>query len=161
MRIWFILLIKSDLKWWIHLSRSLFYVFQLLGECHCWWTRESPRAHVAKFYGRLRLIRSILRASTFSVLKLTEIIISWVYYSILNGFSLFRHFSASLINFLNCFVWLRITDEGSVPEMRIWFILLVKSDSKWCIHLSRSLFLYFNFLVSVTAGGPESPRGHM
>ena len=59
------------------------------------------------------------------------------------------------------FVWLRITDEGSVPEMRIWSILFIKSDLKWCIHLSRSLFLYFNYLVSVTAGGPESPRGHM
>ena len=33
------------------------------GKCHCWWTKESPRAHVAKFYDRLRLIRSILRAS--------------------------------------------------------------------------------------------------
>ena len=32
---------------------------------------------------------------------------------------------------------------------------------KWCIHLSRSLFLNFNYLLSVTAGGPESPRGHM
>ena len=41
-----------------YLSRSLF-IFQLLGECHCWWTSESPRAHVAKFYGRLRLIRSV------------------------------------------------------------------------------------------------------
>ena len=40
------------------------------------------------------------------------------------------------------FVWLRITDEGSVPEMRIWSILLIKSDLKWCIHLNRSLFLY-------------------
>ena len=20
-------------------------------ECHCWWTKESPRAYVAKFYG--------------------------------------------------------------------------------------------------------------
>ena len=37
---------------------------------------------------------------------------------------------------------MRITDEGSVPEMRIWSILLIKSDLKWCIHLSRSLFLY-------------------
>ena len=45
---------------------------------------------------------------------------------------------------LNYFVWLRITDEGSVPEMRIWSILLIKSDLKWCIHLSRSLFLYLN-----------------
>ena len=61
---------------------------------------------------------------------------------------------------LNYFVWLRITDEGSVPELRIWSILLIKSDLKWCIHLS-SLFLYFNYLVSVTAGGPRSPRGHM
>ena len=30
---------------------------------------------------------------------------------------------------------------------------------KWCIHLSRSLYLYLNYLVSVTAGGPMSPRG--
>ena len=29
------------------------------------------------------------------------------------------------------------------------------------LHLSRRLFLYFNYLVSVTAGGPRSPRGHM
>ena len=57
--------------------------------------------------------------------------------------------------------WLRITDEGSLPEMRIWSILLIISDLKWCIYLSRSLFPYFNFLVSVTAGGPRSPRGHV
>ena len=37
----------------------------------------------------------------------------------------------------------RITEEGSVPEMRIWSILSIISDLKWCIHLSRSLFLYF------------------
>ena len=30
----------------------------------------------------------------------------------------------SLFNFLSYFVWLRITDNGSVPEMRIWSILL-------------------------------------
>ena len=69
MRIWSILLIKSDLKWCIHLSRSLFSLLQLLGECHCCYTKESPRAHVAKFYGRLRLIRSVLRASKISVLR--------------------------------------------------------------------------------------------
>ena len=57
--------------------------------------------------------------------------------------------------------WSDKTDEGSVPEMRIWSILLIKSDLKWCIHLIRSLFLYFNYLASVTADGPESPRGHM
>ena len=45
---------------------------------------------------------------------------------------------------LKLLLWLRTTDEGSVPEMRIWSILLIKSDLKWCIHLSRSLFLYFS-----------------
>ena len=34
----------------------------------------------------------------------------------------------SLSNVLDYFVWLRITDEGSVPEMRIWSILLIESD---------------------------------
>ena len=47
---------------------------------------------------------------------------------------------------LKILFWLRITDEGSVPEMRIWSILLIKSDSNWCKHLSRSLFLYLFFL---------------
>ena len=44
-------------------------------------------------------------------------------------------------NFLNYFLWLRITDEVSVPEMRIWSISLIESDLKWCIHLRRSLFI--------------------
>ena len=87
-------------------------------------------------------IFSVLRASKFSVLNLIEIIILWVYYTIPFGLSLFRHFWTSLDNFWNYFVWLRITKEGSVPEMRIWSILLIKSELKWCIHLSRSLFLY-------------------
>ena len=69
----------------------------------------------------------------------------------------FGTFVTSLFDFLN-FVWLRITDEGAVPEMRIWPILLMKPDLKWRIHLD--LFIYFNhftLLVSVTAGGQESP----
>ena len=50
------------------------------------------------------------------------------------------HFRGSL--FWNYFVLLRITDEGSVPEMRIWSILLIKSGVKGCIQLRRSIFLY-------------------
>ena len=69
-RIWSILLIKSDLKWCKHRSRKYLFILQLLGECHCWCTSESSRVHVAKFYSRLWLIRSVLRASKFSVLKL-------------------------------------------------------------------------------------------
>ena len=29
---------------------------------------------------------------------------------------------------VNYFIWLRISDEGLVPERRIWPILLIKSD---------------------------------
>ena len=49
-----------------------------------------------------------------------------------------------------------ITAEGSLPEMRIWSILLINSYLKWCINLSRSLFLYdiikmLEFLVNNTS----------
>ena len=116
---------------------------QPLGECHCWWTRVSPRAHVAKFYVRLQLIRSVLRASKFSVLKFIEnCIFLWIYdmTSLLASAS-FGTFVTSLLNFLNYFVWLRVTDEGSVSEMSIWSILLMKSDLKWCIYL---IFFYIS-----------------
>ena len=71
-------------------------------------------------------------------------------------------FYISATIFENAF-WLRIIDAGSIPEMRIWTILylLIKSDLKWCIHVSRSLYWYFNYLVNVTAGGPVSPRDNM
>ena len=98
---------------------------QSLGECHCWWTRVSPRAHIAKFYVQLQLIRSILKASKFSVLKFIEIAILWIYYmASLLASSSFGAFVTSLFNFLNYFVWLSITDDGSVLEMRIWSIFL-------------------------------------
>ena len=45
------------------------------------------------------------------------------------------YFGASLINFFNYFAWLRITDDGSVPEMCISSILLNP------IKNGRSLFL--------------------
>ena len=160
MRIWSILLIQSDLKWCIHLSRSLFLCFKLLSECHCWWTRESPRAHVAKFCGRLRLIRSVLGASQFSVFKLIEIVILWVNYTIplsLLALACFGTFWISLSNLWTYFVWLRITDEGSVPETHIWSILLIQSDLKWCIHLSRSLFKHRKLWCSQHATDQEKP----
>ena len=124
-----------------------------------WWTNESPRAHVAKFYDQLRLIRSVLRASKFSALILTEIVILWVYYTIPLGFTLIWHFWSITLQFWRHFHWLRITDEGSVTELRIWSILIIETDLKWCVHLSRRLFTYFNYLLSVTAGGPRSPQG--
>ena len=43
-----------------------------------------------------------------------------------------------LFQLIKYFVWPRITDQGSLPEMRIWSILLIKSDLKWCIHVHHS-----------------------
>ena len=57
----------------------------------------------------------------------------------------FGKFGTSL-QLLKILFWLGVTDEGSVPEMRIWSILLIISDLKWCIHLSRSLFFIFVIL---------------
>ena len=109
----------------VYTSWSLF-IFQSLhslGECHCWWTRESLRANAAKFYGRLQLIRSVSRASTFSVLKFIEIVIFWVYSPSLLASVCFGTFVISLFNFLATFL-AKITYDGSVLEMRIWSILL-------------------------------------
>ena len=146
-----------------------------LGECQCWWTSESPRAHVAKFYSRRRSIRSVWhakgaacqqmtlippetwscptlglacvlmsrpispvlspdfwnsnipryfsfawRASTFSGFK-----IDWNcnFVGLLHHPFWFQLVLALLVitfQFSKLHIWLRITDEGSVPEMRIW-----------------------------------------
>ena len=51
-----------------------------------------------------------------------EIVILWVNYTIPIGFNLFWQFFGITSHILNYFVWLRITDEGSLPEMRIWSI---------------------------------------
>ena len=52
--------------------------------------------------------------------------------------------------FETIFCLLMIINEGSVPEMRKWYILLNKSNLKWCIHLSRSLFLYYHSACNKT-----------
>ena len=42
-----------------------------------------------------------------------------------------------------------------------WTLLLILTLLPNLYILVEVSFLYFNYLVSVTAGGPESPRGHM
>ena len=61
----------------------------------------------------------------FIRVKLTEIVILWVYYTIPFGFSLIWSFLALFFKLFNYFVWPRITDEGSVPEMSICSILFI------------------------------------
>ena len=65
-------------------------------------------------------------SSKFSVFELAEIVIFCVYYTIPFGLSLIRHFWGITFQLLELLcLAIRITDEGSVPEMRIWSILLI------------------------------------
>ena len=61
----------------------------------------------------------------FPCLKLIEIVILWVNYTIPFGFSLFWYFLVITFQLFKLHVWLRITDEGLLPEMRIWSISLI------------------------------------
>ena len=55
-------------------------------------------------------------------------------------------FSVNIYNFWNFFVWRRIS---VLPEMSIRSLLLIKSDLKWCIHLSWLLFLRINVDLAI------------
>ena len=88
-------------------------------------TRESLRAHVAKFYNQLWLIRSVLRAIKLFCVKIDWILFNFEFF---NFVGLLHHpfwllLVSVLFNFWNYFVWLKITDDGSEPGMRIWSIL--------------------------------------
>ena len=88
----------------------------------------------------------------------------WVYYIIPFGFSLFWHFFVITFQPFKLPVWPRITDEVSIPEMRIWSMLLIKSNLKMVYTSKKKSLFELELrlqLVSVTAGGPVSPRGHM
>ena len=127
--------LKHDNYWCI--SSKINY-YQLLDECHCWWTSESPRAHVAKLYGRLRLIRGVLRASTFWF----KIVIFWDYYTIPLNFSLFWHFWGINLLLLKLVCLAKDYWGGFSTRIAHMVHIVVKSDLKWCIHLSRSLLSY-------------------
>ena len=138
----------------VYTSWSLF-IFQplhSLGECHCWWTRETLMAHAAKFYGRLQLIRNVSRASTFSVFKFIEIVIFGVYsFTIPFGFSMFWHFCDISFQLFSYFVWRKITGDGSVLEMRICSILLsLFSYCKSQVFTLNTLLGFCNIYVQST-----------
>ena len=93
-----------------------------------------------------------------------EIVILWIYYTIPSGFSLIWNFLVITFQLFRLHVWLRITDEGSVPYMiSTAYDPYRKFDpiKNGVYNLVEVSVLNFNYLVSVTAGGPVSPRGHM
>ena len=79
-----------------------------------------------------KVLWSILKMITFSINKKVTYPNRFLIFFFL--YTVGPHFQL-----LNYIVWLRITDEGSLPELRIWFILIISSDLKWCIYLSTSI----------------------
>ena len=94
---------------------------------------------------RPRLIRSVLRASKLSVLKLIEIVILKVYYTIPFGLNLFRHILGItfLLFELLCLAkdhWRRFSARNAhmvYIVKYIWFKMVY-------VHLGGSLFLYWD-----------------
>ena len=82
-------------------------------------------SHAWRCKNIFKVLFSFGEHKNFPCLKLIEIVILWVYYTIPFGFSLFRHFLVITFQLFILHVWLRITDEGSVPEMRILSISLI------------------------------------
>ena len=68
-------------------SEKQWIQIELLNSRFEYWNK-TDRQH----NGLLSFPHSVLRASKFSMLKLMEIVILWVYYTIPFGLSLFRHF---------------------------------------------------------------------
>ena len=76
-----------------------------------------------------------------------------------------QHHIANLI-VISKEVWINMLciAVAAFPWYKICFVLMINHCRLVVtvfIYLSRSLFSYFNYLVSVTASGPRSPRGHM
>ena len=126
---WSLLFIISDLKLCVYLGRikSLF-VFQLFGECHYWWTRKTPRTHIAKFYDRFVESESInifvfkFDCNRKFVGSLHHPFSCQLYLV----FFLLKKFQSIISQFYYLF-WLRNTDEGAVPEICICSILFMIS----------------------------------
>ena len=139
----------------------------VLGECHCWWTSESPRAHVAKFYGWLRLIRSVWRAPKFCVFK-----INWNcnYVGLLHHpfwlqlvLALFGHY------FLTFYTTYIAKDQWRGFSTRnAHMVHIVNSIRlKWCIYLIKSVYLNlkcsfhkFNICICILTRIPLETSNH-
>ena len=81
------------------------------------------------------------------IYAIIEIVILRVYYTIFVGISLFWHFLGITFQLLKLLFWLRITDEGSLPEMRIWSILLIKYELNGVYILVEVSFYIFTLHI--------------
>ena len=75
-------------------------------------------------------------------------------------------FGSSLFDFLNFIFLLRITDNDSVPEMRVWSILLIKSDNVYILvevsfYIWTRLVIPFIVLTAIINQGDTLQKKHL
>ena len=73
----------------------------------------------------------------------------WIQYTVPFGFSLLWHILDITFQLLNYFVWLRIADDGSMPEMSISYILLIKSSLERYILKQKSLAIITEIHIEI------------
>ena len=140
---------KSDLKWSIHLDLFLYsnHFTHLVSVTAC--GPESPWGHMqpSSTVDFSWFVSFREHWSTFSVLKFIEIVILGVYSPSILASVCSCTFMTSLANLFSYFVWLRIPDDGSVLEMRIWSILL--SLFSYCKSQAFTLNYLVRFLQNI------------
>ena len=127
-----IVVLKRTLLWRHCVTFNKYILINSFFQMFVCWNFSPYRAHFLGYHNRsltcfdtMFLLKrqskvNFYRRLNFPCLKFIEIVILWVYYTIPIGFTLFWHFWAYILTSLKDFLWLRITDEGLVPEMRIW-----------------------------------------
>ena len=91
-------------------------------------TRDTHYTNIEPIIGISRFFRGFIQDN-----------FSWdylFYYTIRVGIIWTSHF-----NLLQYIVWLRVTAEGSILELRIWSILFIHPIWKWCIQFVKSPFV--------------------
>ena len=73
-----------------------------------------------------KLVESVIRDKIRDIIEHSTLCLHLIILSQEMKFLSFKLLKCLVI--LNYFVWLRITDEGSVPVMRIWSVSEINSD---------------------------------
>ena len=91
---------------------------------------DQYRNTVEKYHENHIYIAKRFESIKIFCVKLIEIVILWVYYTISFSFSLFRHFWGITFQLFKKLPLAKDHWRGSVPVMRIWSILLMESNFK-------------------------------
>ena len=116
----------------LQFSEFACYIFQPLGECHCWWTKETPRAHVAVLSRSAAAVLIPINIFVYQILKEYSDRIplppgaGWLHGGV---FSRIMHEISW--NIKNIMLWLEMIKKGGVQKYKIGQFII--QDFYWTI----------------------------